>query len=88
MNRTTIEFTDDEKERLARLAQREGRSESDIIREALHIYEETYRPYPEPVSEGFVSVPELSAADIPEEELLRGFGEQRPSFSIRVPTLH
>jgi hypothetical protein len=56
-----------------------GRSESDIIREALRIYKEACTSVPESVLEGSFSVPGLSGRAIAEEdEPLKGFGEDSP----------
>ena len=74
MKKTSVYLTDDEVARLSRVARIEGRSQSEIIRRAIGSY----------VAEGGTDRdfalfdsgdgPGGSVADIPEEELLRGFG--------------
>lgn len=67
-------LTDAEVERLAWLAEREGTSQAAVIRRAIARYE------PDGASDrsfrlaGVATGPGGSIADIPEEELLRGFG--------------
>ncbi len=75
MKKTSIYLTDREVERLAHLSERTGRSQSELVREAVSHYD----PRP-PRDRNFKSMgagegPGDSVADYSEDELLRGFGE-------------
>ena len=74
MQKTSVYLTDEEVARLARLADREGRSQAEIIRRAIRQYEPD-----RPGDRGFALLqvadgPGGSIADVPEAELLDGFG--------------
>jgi predicted transcriptional regulator len=73
MSKMNIDLGDDEKERLAHWAKVEGRSQADIIRDAIR----NYRPKSRPPSQlkGAISDPTVQAATLSREEMLRGFGE-------------
>jgi predicted transcriptional regulator len=71
MRKTSVYLNDEQAERLARLARQEGRSQADVLREAVAIYEpaasrdrnfEIAATDPRPISQ------------IPVDELLKGFG--------------
>jgi hypothetical protein len=74
MNKTSVYLTDEEVARLGALAAREGISQAEVIRRAIRTYE------PERLGDrnftlvGCAEGPGGSVADIPEEELLEGFG--------------
>ena len=74
MRKTSVYLSDEELARLATLAEREGTSQADVIRRAIRTYE------PErPGDRNFALIavadgPGTSVADVPEEELLKGFG--------------
>lgn len=74
MNKTSVYLSDEESARLANLAIREGTSQAEVIRRAIRSYD------PQPKSDrsfaliGVADGPGDSVADIPEEELLEGFG--------------
>ncbi len=74
MKKTSIYLSERETERLAYLSKRTGRSQSDLVRQAVA----TYDPGPPPdrrfKSLGAGEGPGDSVADYTEEELLRGFG--------------
>jgi hypothetical protein len=76
VKKTSIYLTDREVERLAYLSQRTGRSQSELVREAVGRYD------PRPSRDrnfkmaGAGAGQGDSVADYTEEELLRGFGEQ------------
>lgn len=74
MEKTSVYLTDAERQRLAHLAAVTGRSQSSIIREAIV----SYHPGPTGDRElslaGVVDGPAGSIADVPDEELLHGFG--------------
>ncbi len=61
--------------RLKRLAEREGRSQAEIIREAIAVYESQAKPDRNFALTGSWAGDGTSVADIPEEDLLRGFGD-------------
>jgi predicted DNA-binding protein len=77
MRKTSVYLDDQRAERLARLAREEGRSQADILREAI----DTYRPKSS-LDRGFALAAGFARTDgdprpisqIPEDELLEGFG--------------
>jgi len=75
MKKTSVYLTERERQRLARLAAQEGKSQAEIIRAAIEAYQPPSPPKRVFRLAGCVSCDGLSAADIPEEEYLRGFGE-------------
>jgi hypothetical protein len=62
-------------ERLARLAREEGRSQAEILREAVASYQPRTPRDRNFVLAGSGRGDGSSIADVPEEELLEGFGE-------------
>jgi hypothetical protein len=74
MRKTSVYLTADESARLARLAEREGTSQAEVIRRAIRVYE------PETLGDRNFSLarsadgPGGSMADLSEDELLEGFG--------------
>ncbi|CAN5149096.1 hypothetical protein BH20ACT16_BH20ACT16_14110 [soil metagenome] len=75
MRKTSVYLSDEAAERLAQLAAIEGRPQAQIIRDALASYA---RPRPGDRNFAMMGSGEgdgRSVADIPEEELLEGFGE-------------
>ena len=75
VRKTSVYLSDEAAERLAQLAAIEGRPQAQIIRDALALYER-----PMLVDRNFAMFDTgegdgRSVADIPEEELLEGFGE-------------
>jgi predicted DNA-binding protein len=78
MRKTSLYLSDNDSERLRRVAEREGRSQSEVVRLALAEYEAVRAR-----TEGFAlfAVPATALADarsiaeIPDEELMEGFGE-------------
>jgi predicted DNA-binding protein len=75
MKKTSIYLDEVDEERLKRLAQREGRSRADIVRAALAAYESNLKPVRKFALTASWHGDGTSVADIPEEELLKGFGE-------------
>lgn len=75
MRKSIVYLTEEQAERLARLAREEGRSQADILRDAIG----SYRPHPNGDREfalaGCVTGAGGSVADLDERDLLRGFGE-------------
>ena len=78
MKKTSVYLTDREVEILRRLAREEGKSQATVLREALAAYDA--KPRPEryfAIIGAALEGPSgaRSIADIPEDELMRGFGE-------------
>jgi predicted transcriptional regulator len=78
MRKTSVYLDDAQAMRLARLAREEGRSQAEILREAVA----TYEPMPSPdrsfaLAAGFRRIDEDARpiSRIPDDELLQGFGE-------------
>jgi hypothetical protein len=74
MNKTSVYLTNDEAARVAALAAREGTSQAEVIRRAIRTYEPERRGDRNFAVVGSGEGPGGSVADIPEEELLEGFG--------------
>jgi metal-responsive CopG/Arc/MetJ family transcriptional regulator len=74
VRKTSVYLTDDEVVRLALLAEREGVSQADVIRRAIRQYIPEQRGSREFSLSRSGSGPGGSIADIPEDELLEGFG--------------
>ena len=77
MRKTSVYLEDAQAERLARLARQEGRSQADILREAVAIYEPpASRDRHFEIAAGFPRTDGDSrpVSQIPDEELLGGFG--------------
>jgi predicted DNA-binding protein len=77
VRKTSVYLDDQQAERLARLARQEGRSQAEILREAIDAYE----PAPSvdrdfALAAGFERIDRDSRpiSQIPEHELLEGFG--------------
>lgn len=78
MTKTSVYLTEAERKRLALLSRQEGRSQAQILRDAIA----QYRPKSPPkrhfqMAGSGASTDGRSVADIPDEELLEGFGEDR-----------
>ncbi len=78
MRKTSVYLDDEQALRLARLACEEGRSQAEVLREAVA----TYQPKPSvdrnfALAAGFKRVDDdrRPISQIPEDELLEGFGE-------------
>jgi hypothetical protein len=74
MQKTSLYLRATEVERLRRLAAQEGRSQAEIMRSALVFYETGRAPSRHFALTASGSGDGRSIADIPEEELLEGFG--------------
>ncbi len=74
MKKTSIYLDDADLTRLQRLARTEGRSQAEIVRSAIAVYEAQRKPDRNFALAGAWEGDGTSVADIPEEELLRGFG--------------
>ena len=75
MKKTSVYLDDEHAARLKRASEAEGRSQADIVRDAIVMYTDRQRLPRTFAMAGVVSVPGLSAAELSEEELLHGFGE-------------
>ncbi len=75
MRKTSVYLDEDQAERLARLAREEGRSQAEVLREAVA----SYQPKPSQDRNFALAGSGLgdgsSIADLREEDLLQGFGE-------------
>jgi Ribbon-helix-helix protein, copG family len=75
MRKTSVYLDEDQAQRLARLAREEGRSQAEVLREAVA----TYQPKPSQdrnfTLAGSGHGDGSSITDVPEEDLLKGFGE-------------
>lgn len=78
MRKTSVYLDSEQAERLARMARAEGRSQAEIVREAISCY----RPRPKrdrnfALAGNFerIDVDARPISEIPEAELMRGFGE-------------
>jgi predicted transcriptional regulator len=75
VQKTSVYLTDEEVRRLGKLAKREGTSQAEVIRRAIRVYQPERRGSRDFSLLGVAEGPGGSIADIPEEELLEGFGE-------------
>jgi transcriptional regulator with XRE-family HTH domain len=75
MKKTSIYLEEADVERLRRLAELEGRSQAEIVRAAIAAYEANLKPNRNFALTASWAGDGMSIADIPEEELLKGFGE-------------
>lgn len=75
MKKTSVYLSGSEIVRLEWLADREGTSQAEVIRRAIATYEPERPGDRDFVGAGSFDGPGDSVADIPEEELLEGFGE-------------
>ncbi len=77
MRKTSVYLEDEQAERLARLARQAGRSQADILREAVATYEPpASRDRHFELAAGFprTDADSRPISKIPDEELLEGFG--------------
>lgn len=77
MRKTSVYLDDKQAERLARLARQEGRSQAEILREAITAYQPTVsRDRDFALAAGFPRIDgdPRPVSQIPEHELLDGFG--------------
>jgi predicted DNA-binding protein len=77
MRKTSVYLTERESQRLAELARSEGRPQSEIIREAISAYVPAGKSDSDfALAAGFPRIDHdpRSISDIPEDELLDGFG--------------
>jgi len=74
VRKTSVYLTDSERRRLADLARRDGVSQAHVIREAINAYEGRRAADREFRLRGIAEGAGGSIADVPEEELLAGFG--------------
>jgi predicted DNA-binding protein len=74
MNKTSVYLSPEETSRVAALAKREGTSHAEVIRRAIRLYEPERRGDREFALAGAATGRGDSVADVPDEELLEGFG--------------
>ena len=74
VRKTSVYLTDEQAERLARHVEEEGRSQADILRDAITAYRPPEAADRDFALDGCVTGPGGSVADVDEDELLRGFG--------------
>ena len=77
MRKTSVYLDDEQAERLARLARQEGRSQAEILREAIAVYQPpASRDRDFALAVGFrrIDGDRRPISQIPERELLEGFG--------------
>lgn len=75
MRKTSVYLAEQQAERLARLAREEGRSQAEVLREAIDSYQPRGIDDRNFALDGCVAGSGDSIADFEEEQLLRGFGE-------------
>lgn len=74
MRKTSVYLDAEELGRLANLAEREGTSQAEVIRRAIRSYEPQGSGPRDFALVGVADGPGGSVADIPDDELLAGFG--------------
>ena len=74
VKKTSVYLDDSDVERLRRIAAEEGRSQAEIVRAALSAYEQARTVLRAFALEDTWAGDGSSVADVPEEELLAGFG--------------
>ncbi len=74
MKKTSLYLTEEQAARLKRIADAQGRPQAEVLRDALAAYHapEAERGF---ACDGVAEGPGGSVADLPERELLEGFGE-------------
>ena len=75
MRKTSVYLDEEQAERLARISREEGRPQAEILREAVASYQPKTTEDRNFVLAGSGRGDGSSIADVPEEELLEGFGE-------------
>ena len=75
VKKTSVYLTEAEVDRLRWLAEREGASQAEVIRRAIASYEPRRAADRDFLLARSFDGPGGSVADVPEEELLEGFGE-------------
>ncbi len=75
MKKTSVYLTESEAEMLRNLAEREGKSQANILREALAVYDEQSLPDRDFEMDGIFEGDGTSIADVSDAELMKGFGE-------------
>lgn len=76
MRKTSVYLDEEHVERLRQVAAREGRPQAAILRDAIIAYVSKDTERRVFACDGVATGPGDSIADMPEEELLKGFGER------------
>jgi hypothetical protein len=74
MRKTSVYLSEQDRARLARLAKVRGKSHAEIVREGLYALEREQRPDRNFAMAGVVEGDGTNISEIPEEDLLQGFG--------------
>lgn len=85
MKKTSVYLSEREAEILRRIAEDEGKSQATVLREALAAYDARPKPERYFALDGAYEGDGRSIADVPEEELMRGFGEDDITPYIQKP---
>lgn len=75
MKKTSIYLDDVDRQRVRRMAAQQGKSQAEIIRAAISVYERQLAPVRTFSMMGSFEGTGRSIADIPDDELFAGFGE-------------
>jgi hypothetical protein len=75
MKKTSIYLDDVDRQRIRRMAAQQGKSQAEIIRAAIGVYEQHLAPVRNFTMMGSFEGTGRSIADRPEDELFAGFGE-------------
>ena len=75
MRKTSVHLEAEQVEQLRRKAEWEGRSQADVLRDAIRVYAIEAVRTRDFACDGGADGPGGSVAHVPEEELLKGFGE-------------
>ena len=85
MEQARVHLTEAKTDVLSALTEREGRSKASVLRAALAAYEaQTFVPRYFSL-DGCVTGDGTSIADVPDEELLKGFGEDSFGSTVAFP---
>ena len=75
MRKTSVYLDEEHSERLKRVADLQQRSQSQVLRDAISEYADKVAQSREFACAAIADGPGDSVADVPEEQLLKGFGE-------------
>ncbi len=75
MKKTSVYLPEEHATQLRRTAEAEGRSQAEVLRDAIIEYADRHPPRRKFAMAGIAESADGRVADLPEEELLKGFGE-------------